>query len=57
MERVFLPRSSELDAAEAALCWGLVAFVSGQRSHVLLSEAGGAISARVPLAEDNFTIH
>jgi hypothetical protein len=57
MERVFLPRSSKLDAAEAALRWGLVAFVSGQRSHVSLSDAGGAISARVPLAEDNFTIH
>jgi hypothetical protein len=57
LERVFLPRSSELDAAEDALRWGLVAFVSGQRSHVSLSEAGGAIAARVPLAEDNFSIH
>jgi hypothetical protein len=34
-----------------------VAFVSGQRDHVTLSEAGGAISVHVPLAEDNFTIH
>jgi hypothetical protein len=57
VERVFLPRSAELDAAESALRWGLVAFVSGQCSHVSLSEAGGAISAHVPLAEDNFTIH
>jgi hypothetical protein len=29
LDRVFLPRSSELDAAEDALRWGLVAFVSG----------------------------
>jgi hypothetical protein len=57
VERVFLPRSAEVDAAESALRWGLVAFVSGQRDHVTLSEAGGAISAHVPLVEDNFTIH
>jgi hypothetical protein len=37
--------------------WGLVAFVSQQRTHATLSKAGGAISAHVPLAEDNFTIH
>jgi hypothetical protein len=55
--RVFLARSPEIDAAESALHWGLVAFVSRQRSFVTLSEAGGAISARVPMAEDNFTIH
>jgi hypothetical protein len=27
--RVFLPRSLEIDAAETALRWSLVAFVSG----------------------------
>jgi hypothetical protein len=43
MERVFLPHSFELDAAEAALRWGLVAFVTGQRSHVSLSEVSGPI--------------
>jgi hypothetical protein len=57
MERVFLPRSAEIDAAESGLRWGLVAFVSGQRACVSLSEAGGAISAQVPLVADNFTIH
>jgi hypothetical protein len=57
LDRAFLPRSAELDAAEAALRWGLVAFASGQRSHVSLSEAGSAIAAHVPLAADNFSIH
>jgi hypothetical protein len=56
VERVFLPRSVEIDAAESALHWGLVAFVSGHPI-VTLSEADGAISASVPLAEDKFTIH
>jgi hypothetical protein len=55
--RVFLPRSPEINTAEAALRWSLVAFVSGQLPFVTLSEAGGAISAKVSMAEDNFTVH
>jgi hypothetical protein len=55
--RVFLLRSPEINTAEAALRWGLVAFVCDHRSFVTLSEAGGAISAKVPMAEDNFTVH
>uniref|UniRef100_A0ACD5YRB2 Uncharacterized protein n=1 Tax=Avena sativa TaxID=4498 RepID=A0ACD5YRB2_AVESA len=57
MEAVIIPRSAEIVAAEDALRWALVAFVSGQRSNVSLIEAGAAVAAQVPRAEDNFTIH
>uniref|UniRef100_A0ACD5TKI7 Uncharacterized protein n=1 Tax=Avena sativa TaxID=4498 RepID=A0ACD5TKI7_AVESA len=57
METVILPRSTEIVAAEGALRWALVAFVSGQRSSISLIEAGAAVAARVPRAEDNFTVH
>ncbi|KAM0912462.1 hypothetical protein ACQ4PT_012783 [Festuca glaucescens] len=56
-ETVFLPRTAELDAAEAALRYALVAFVSGTRAYIPLSEAGAELAARVPRAEDNFTVH
>uniref|UniRef100_A0ACD5XL44 Uncharacterized protein n=1 Tax=Avena sativa TaxID=4498 RepID=A0ACD5XL44_AVESA len=57
METVILPRSAEIVAAEGALRWALVAFVSGQRSSVSLIEAGAAVMAQVPRAEDNLTVH
>ncbi|KAM0881833.1 hypothetical protein ACQ4PT_032692 [Festuca glaucescens] len=57
VESVFLPRTAEIDAAEAALRYALVAFVSRKRAYILLSEAGAALAARVPRAEDNFTVH
>jgi hypothetical protein len=34
--RVFIPRSEEIDAAEDALRYALVAFVSGKRAYVAL---------------------
>jgi hypothetical protein len=54
---VFLPRSAEVDEAEAELRWALVAFVSGQRPTVSLSEVGEAIARMVPRADGNFSIH
>ncbi|KAM0914766.1 hypothetical protein ACQ4PT_011305 [Festuca glaucescens] len=57
VESVFLPRTAEIDAAEAALRYALVAFVSGKHTYIPLSEAGAALAARVPRAEDNFTVH
>ncbi|KAM0841266.1 hypothetical protein ACQ4PT_059114 [Festuca glaucescens] len=57
VETVFVPRSGEINAAEAALQYALVAFVSGKRAYIPLSEAGAALAARVPQAEDNFTVH
>ncbi|KAM0912281.1 hypothetical protein ACQ4PT_012961 [Festuca glaucescens] len=50
-------QSGEIIAAEAALRYALVAFVSGKRAYVTLSEAGAALAERVPRAEDNFTVH
>jgi hypothetical protein len=55
--RVFIPRSEEIDAAEGALRYALVAFVSVKRAYVTLSEAGTALAERVPRADDNFTVH
>ncbi|KAM0913650.1 hypothetical protein ACQ4PT_012028 [Festuca glaucescens] len=55
--RVFVPRSEEITAAEAVLRYALVAFVSGKRAYVTLSEAGAALAERVPRAADNFTVH
>uniref|UniRef100_A0ACD5Y5Q2 Uncharacterized protein n=1 Tax=Avena sativa TaxID=4498 RepID=A0ACD5Y5Q2_AVESA len=52
-----LPRSPEIAAAEDALRWAPVAFVSGHRSHVSLIEAGAAVAAQVPRAEDNISVH
>jgi hypothetical protein len=57
MGSMYLPRSTELDVAESALRWGLVAFFSGQRPSVSPSKAGGAISTMVPRVDDNFSIH
>ncbi|KAM0859096.1 hypothetical protein ACQ4PT_047417 [Festuca glaucescens] len=57
VETVFVPRTEEINAAEAALRYALVAFVSGKRAYIPLSEAGAALMARVPQAEDNFTVH
>uniref|UniRef100_A0ACD5VFL4 Uncharacterized protein n=1 Tax=Avena sativa TaxID=4498 RepID=A0ACD5VFL4_AVESA len=57
MDSVIIPRSTEIAAAEGALRWALVAFVSGQRASVSLIEAGVVVIAQVPRAEDNFTIH
>ncbi|KAM0831984.1 hypothetical protein ACQ4PT_065189 [Festuca glaucescens] len=57
VESVFIPRSAEIDMAEAALRYAVVAFVSGKRAYIPLSEAGATLAARVPRAEDNFTVH
>ncbi|KAM0926107.1 hypothetical protein ACQ4PT_003923 [Festuca glaucescens] len=51
VNKVFVPRSDEINAAEAALRYALVAFVSGKRAYVTLSEASAALTARVPRAE------
>jgi hypothetical protein len=47
----------EVDAAEEALRYALVAFTAGSRAYIPLYEAGAALVARVPRAEDNFTVH
>ncbi|KAM0910367.1 hypothetical protein ACQ4PT_014200 [Festuca glaucescens] len=57
VDKVFVPRSDEINAAEAALRYALVAFVSGKRAYITLSEAGVALAARVPRVEENFTVH
>ncbi|KAM0858336.1 hypothetical protein ACQ4PT_047890 [Festuca glaucescens] len=57
VDKVFVPRSDEINAAEAAMRYALVAFVSGKRTYITLSEASAAVAARVPRAEDNFTVH
>ncbi|KAM0881704.1 hypothetical protein ACQ4PT_032778 [Festuca glaucescens] len=57
VESVYVPCSAEIDTAEAALRYAVVAFVSGKRAYIPLSEAGAALAARVPRAEDNFTVH
>ncbi|KAM0859781.1 hypothetical protein ACQ4PT_046963 [Festuca glaucescens] len=57
VESVFVPRTEEINAAEAALRYALIAFISGKRAYIPLSEAGAALAARVPRAEDNFTVH
>ncbi|KAM0925308.1 hypothetical protein ACQ4PT_004281 [Festuca glaucescens] len=57
VELVFVPRSAEINTAEAALRYAIVAFVSGKRAYIPLSEAGAALEVRVPRAEDNFTVH
>ncbi|KAK1611453.1 hypothetical protein QYE76_035126 [Lolium multiflorum] len=54
---VFVPRSAEVDATEAALRYAVVGFVSGTQAYIPLSEAGAALVEKVPRAEDNFTIH
>ncbi|KAM0835444.1 hypothetical protein ACQ4PT_062936 [Festuca glaucescens] len=55
--RVFIPRSEEIAAAEGALRYALVAFVSGKRAYVTLSEASTALAERVPRAANNFMVH
>ncbi|KAM0899968.1 hypothetical protein ACQ4PT_020947 [Festuca glaucescens] len=57
VESVFIPRSAEIDTAEAALRYAIVAFVSRKRAYIPPSEAGAALAARVPRAKDNFTVH
>ncbi|KAM0829984.1 hypothetical protein ACQ4PT_066522 [Festuca glaucescens] len=49
--------TAEVDVAEDALRYALVAFVAGSRAYVTLSEARAALVARVPRAEDNITVH
>ncbi|KAK1693301.1 hypothetical protein QYE76_009998 [Lolium multiflorum] len=56
-ESVFVARTAEVDGAEEALRYALVAFVAGSRAYIPLGEAGAALVARVPRAEDNFTVH
>jgi hypothetical protein len=57
METVVLPRSAEIDEAEAALRWSLVAFASGPRVSIPLAEASAVIPEKVPRAVDNFTVY
>ncbi|KAM0836415.1 hypothetical protein ACQ4PT_062356 [Festuca glaucescens] len=57
VDRVFVPRTDEIIVVEAVLRSALVAFVSGKRAYVTLSEAGAALAERVPRAADNFTVH
>ncbi|KAM0877561.1 hypothetical protein ACQ4PT_035398 [Festuca glaucescens] len=57
VESVFVSRSEEINVAEAALRYARMAFVSWSRAYIPMSEAGAALAARVPRAEDNFTVH
>ncbi|KAK1695394.1 hypothetical protein QYE76_012091 [Lolium multiflorum] len=57
VEAVFVSRTAEVDGAEGALRYALVAFAAGSRAYITLSEAGAALVARVPRSEDNFTVH
>ncbi|CAM0906138.1 unnamed protein product [Alopecurus aequalis] len=56
-EAVFIPRSAEIAAAEDALRWGLVAFMTGRRSRVPPREVLEAVERKIPRAGGNFSVH
>jgi hypothetical protein len=56
-ERGFIYRTSEVDSAERALWWSLVAFVTGTRRPVSCRAASAAVLERFPELEGNFSVH
>ncbi|KAM0822442.1 hypothetical protein ACQ4PT_071482 [Festuca glaucescens] len=56
-ERCIIYRTREVDEAERALKWGLVAFVSGTRRAVSCSAASAAVLERFPALEGHFSVH
>ncbi|KAM0920563.1 hypothetical protein ACQ4PT_007399 [Festuca glaucescens] len=56
-ERGFIYRTPEVDSAERALRWGLVAFVTGTRRPVSCRAASAAVLERYPEVEGHFSVH
>ncbi|KAM0890298.1 hypothetical protein ACQ4PT_027119 [Festuca glaucescens] len=56
-ERGFIYRTPEVDCAERALRWGLVAFVTGTRRPVSCRAASAAVLERYPELEGYFSVH
>ncbi|KAM0886097.1 hypothetical protein ACQ4PT_029921 [Festuca glaucescens] len=56
-ERGIIYRTSEVESAERALRWGLVAFVSGTRRTVSCAAVSAAIVERFPELEGHFSVH
>jgi hypothetical protein len=57
VERCIIYRTEEVEAAERALRWGLVAFVSGNRRTVSCSAASAAVLERFPELQGHFSVH
>ncbi|KAM0840825.1 hypothetical protein ACQ4PT_059400 [Festuca glaucescens] len=57
VEHCIIYRTEEVEAAERALRWGLVAFVSGTRRTVSCSAASAAVLERFPELQGHFSIH
>ncbi|KAM0914629.1 hypothetical protein ACQ4PT_011374 [Festuca glaucescens] len=57
VERCIIYRTEEVEAAERALRWGLVAFVSGTRRIVSCSAASVAVLERFPKLQGHFSVH
>ncbi|KAK1628330.1 hypothetical protein QYE76_002645 [Lolium multiflorum] len=56
-ERGIIYRTQEVEGAERALRWGLVAFVSGTRRLVSGAAASAAILERFPELDGHFSVH
>ncbi|KAM0917391.1 hypothetical protein ACQ4PT_009556 [Festuca glaucescens] len=56
-ERCVIYRTPEVDDAEHALRWGVVAFVSGTRRSVTSEAAVAAVLAQFPSLEGHFSVH
>ncbi|KAM0887818.1 hypothetical protein ACQ4PT_028763 [Festuca glaucescens] len=56
-ERCIIYRTHEVDEAERALKWGLVAFVSGTRHAVRCSVALAAVLERFPAVDGHVSVH
>jgi hypothetical protein len=56
-ERGFIYRTSEVDSAERALRWSLVAFVTGTRRPVSCRAASAAVLERFPELEGHLSVH
>ncbi|KAM0874404.1 hypothetical protein ACQ4PT_037453 [Festuca glaucescens] len=56
-KRCIIYRTREVDEAERALKWGLVAFVSGTRRAVSCSAASAAVLERFPALDGHFSVH
>ncbi|KAM0889821.1 hypothetical protein ACQ4PT_027451 [Festuca glaucescens] len=57
VERCIIYRTEEVEAAERALRWGLVASVSGTRRTVSCSAASAAVLERFPELQGHFSVH
>ncbi|KAM0894621.1 hypothetical protein ACQ4PT_024347 [Festuca glaucescens] len=56
-ERGIIYRTPEVEGAERALRWGMVAFVSSMRRSVSCAAASTAILERFPVLEGHFSVH